>query len=87
MPQNHDSLSRQNMDAAQAKEEEDVAASAFTEHSLDTGHACQVDLTKAEVIDYHPHTTTQCPLESWHMHCTNEPRHTKKAERHTTCSV
>ena len=43
----------------------DVAASALTEHTLDTGHP--LDLTKAEVIDHHPHTMTRCLLESWHI--------------------
>ena len=43
----------------------DVAASALAEHALDTGHP--LDLTKAEVIDHHPHTMTRCLLESWHI--------------------
>ena len=43
----------------------DVAASALAEHTLATGHL--VDLTKSEVIDCHPYTTTRCLLESWHI--------------------
>jgi len=43
----------------------DVAASALAEHTLDTGHP--LDLTKAEVIDHHPHTMTRCLLKSWHI--------------------
>jgi len=42
-----------------------VAASALAEQTLDTGHP--LDLTKAEVIDHHPHTMMQCLLESWHI--------------------
>ena len=41
---------------------EDVATSALAEHTLEKGHL--VDLSKAEVIDYHPFTTNRCPLES-----------------------
>ena len=44
---------------------DDVAASALTEHTLDIGHP--LDLTKAEVIDHHQLTTKQCLLESWHI--------------------
>ena len=39
-----------------AVENGDVAASALAEHTLDTGHP--LDLTKAEAINHHPHTTT-----------------------------
>ena len=39
----------------------DVTASAVAEHVFTAGH--QVDLSKASVIDYHPHTQTQCLLE------------------------
>ena len=40
-----------------------VAASALAKHTLDTGHP--LDLTKAEVIDHHPHTMMGCLLEIW----------------------
>ena len=40
-------------------------ASAVAEHVFTVGH--QVDLSKASVIDYHPHTQTWCLLESWHI--------------------
>ena len=43
----------------------DVATSALAEHALETGHP--VDLSKAEVIDYHPFTTNRCLLESWRI--------------------
>ena len=43
----------------------DVAISALAGHALETGHP--VDLSKAEVIDYHPFTTSRCLLESWHI--------------------
>ena len=31
-----------------------------------SGH--QMDLSKARVVDAHPHTQTHCLLESWHIH-------------------
>ena len=43
----------------------DVAASAVAEHLFETGH--RFDLSKASVIDSHPHTQTRCLLESWHI--------------------
>ena len=43
----------------------DVTASAVAEHVFTAGH--QVDLSKASVIDYHPHTQTRCLIESWHI--------------------
>ena len=49
----------------QALKNGDVAGTALAEHTLDTGHP--LDLTKAEVIDHHPHTMTRCLLESWHI--------------------
>ena len=49
----------------QALKNGNVAASALTEHTLDTGHP--LDLTKAKVIDHHLHTMTQYLLESWHI--------------------
>ena len=42
----------------QALKNGDVAAPALAEHTLDTDHP--LDLTKAEVIDHHPHTMTWC---------------------------
>ena len=43
----------------------DVAASAVVEQTRTTGHG--MDLTKSTVLDCHPHTTTRCLLESWHI--------------------
>ena len=43
----------------------DVAASAVAEHLFEAGH--RFDLSKASVIDSHPHTQTRCLLESWHI--------------------
>ena len=43
----------------------DVSASAIAEHVFAAGH--QVDLSKATVIDTHPHAQTRCLLESWHI--------------------
>ena len=43
----------------------DVAASAVAEHTWTTGHG--MDLTKSTVLDCHPHNTTRCLLESWHI--------------------
>ena len=43
----------------------DVAASAVAEHTWTTGHG--MDLSKSTVLDCHPHTTTRCLLESWHI--------------------
>ena len=58
----------------------DVAASALAEHTLDTGHP--LNLTKAEVIDHHPHTMTQCLFRE--LAHSKEPRHTEQGERHPT---
>ena len=43
----------------------DVPASAGAEHVFVSGH--QMDLSKARVMNSHPHTQTQCLLESWHI--------------------
>ena len=43
----------------------DVATSAVAEHTWTMGHS--MDLTKSTVLDCHPHTTTRCLLESWHI--------------------
>ena len=43
----------------------DVTASAVAEHVFISGH--QIDLSKARVVDVHPHTQTRCLLESWHI--------------------
>ena len=43
----------------------DVLASAVAEHVFASGH--QLDLSKARVMDSHPHTQTQYLLESWHI--------------------
>ena len=43
----------------------DLVASALAEHVFLCDH--QVNLSKATVIDVHPHTKTHCMLESWHI--------------------
>ena len=43
----------------------DVTASAVAEHVFISGH--QMDVSKARVVDAHPHTQTRCLLESWHI--------------------
>ena len=43
----------------------DVAASALAEHVLMAGHG--IDLSKTEILDSNPYTTTQSMLESWHI--------------------
>ena len=43
----------------------DVVDFALAEHALVAGHG--IDLSKTEVIDSNPYTTTQCMLESWHI--------------------
>ena len=43
----------------------DVTALAVAEHMFVAGH--RVNLSKASVIDYHPHTQTRCLLESWRI--------------------
>ena len=48
-----------------ALKKEDVTTSAVAEHVFEADH--QVDLSKASVIDYHPHIQTCCLLESWHI--------------------
>ena len=43
----------------------DLATSAVAEHACKSGH--HFDTTAAEIIDAHPHVTTRCLLESWHI--------------------
>ena len=43
----------------------DVSASALAEHVFAAGH--KGDLSKAMVINTHPHADTHCLLESWHI--------------------
>ena len=43
----------------------DVTALALAEHVFTAGH--KMDLSKATVIDTHPHAQTRCLLESWHI--------------------
>ena len=43
----------------------DVTALAVAEHVFISGH--QMDLSKARVVDAHPHTQTCCLLGSWHI--------------------
>jgi hypothetical protein len=43
----------------------DLATSALAEHAWNTGH--HFDTATAEIIDAHPHVTTRCLLESWHI--------------------
>ena len=42
-----------------------MAASTLAEHALIAGHG--VDLSKAEVLNSNPYTSTQCMLESCHI--------------------
>ena len=49
----------------QALKNGDMSASAIAEHVFVPGH--QVDLSKAMVIDTHPHAQTHCLPESWHI--------------------
>ena len=48
-----------------ALKNEDVDASAIAEHAFSCSH--KEDLSKASVIDAHPHTQTRCMLESWYI--------------------
>ena len=43
----------------------DVTASALAEHVFTAGH--KMDLSKATVINAHPHAQTRCLLEPWHI--------------------
>ena len=58
------SLDHRLCEHCRALKNRDVAASAIAEHVFSANH--QVDLSKATVIDAHPHTQTRCMLESWH---------------------
>ena len=59
------SLDHQLQEHRRALKNGDVAASAIAEHAFSCNH--KVDLSKASVIDAHPHTQTRCMLESWHI--------------------
>ena len=76
------SLKHQLAEHRRALKKGDVAISALAEHALETGHP--VDLSKAEVIDYHPFTTNRCLLESWHIQHTTD---TLNRERGTLPTV
>ena len=54
----------------------DVQASAVAEHVFGSGH--QMDLSKARVVDSHPHTQTRCLLESWHIQREQAPLNREK---------
>ena len=54
----------------------DVLASAVAEHVFVLGH--QMDLSKARVTGSHPHTQTQCLLESWHIQREQAPLNREK---------
>ena len=54
----------------------DVSASAIAKHVFATGQ--QVDLSKATVIDTHPHAQTCCLLESWHIQHKQAPLNRRK---------
>ena len=59
------SLDHRLQEHRRALKNRDVAASAIAEHVFSCNH--KVDLSKASVIDAHPHTQTCCMLESWHI--------------------
>ena len=50
----------------------DVTASAVAEHVFISGH--QMDLSKARVVDAHPHAQTCCLLGSWHIQHEQAPQ-------------
>ena len=54
----------------------DVTVSAVAEHVFEADH--QVDLSKASVIDYYPHTQTHYLLESWHIQHHQAPLNREK---------
>ena len=54
----------------------DVLASAVAEHVFTSGH--QMDLSKARVMDSHPHTQTRCLLESWRIQREQAPLNREK---------
>ena len=54
----------------------DVLASAVAEHVFTSGH--QMDLSKARVMDSHPHSQTRCLLESWHIQREQAPLNREK---------
>ncbi len=51
-------------------------ASVLAEHVFIAGH--KMDLSKATVIDTHPHVQTRCLLESWHIQHERAPRNRGK---------
>ena len=57
----------------------DVAASAIAENVYSANH--QVHLSKATLVDAHPHTQTSCMLESWHIQH-HAPGHLQQREGH-----
>ena len=59
------SLDHRLQEHRRALKNRDVAASAIAEHVFSCNH--KVDLSKASVIDAHPHTQTRCMLDSWHI--------------------
>lgn len=63
----------------QALKKRDVAATAVVKYVFEAGH--KVDLSKASVINYHPHTQTV--LESWHITIPLSP--SQQREREAPC--
>ncbi len=53
-----------------------MLASAVAEHVFALGH--QIDLSKARVMDSHPHIQTRCLLESWHIQHEQAPLNREK---------
>ena len=56
----------------------DMLASMVAQHVFVLGH--QMDLSKAKIMDSHPHTQTRCLLGSWHIQREHAPL---KREGHT----
>ena len=61
------SLKHQLKEHRRALRNGNVAASALVEHALMAGHSIDLGLSKAEVLDSNPYTTTRYMLESWHI--------------------
>ena len=47
----------------------------------------QVDLSKASVVDYHPHAQTHCLLESWHIQRHQVPLNREKGPMPGLCAT
>ena len=53
-----------------------MLASVVAEDVFTLGH--QMDLSKARVMDFHPHTLARCLLESWHIQREQAPLNREK---------